>query len=87
MDQQHARRIYPHYRGQKKYFWRCHYYGIHGHIRPYYYRLYGYPQHYSQARLVRKIGKSIHARKLWKPKETTISLIAQTSIGFSSRED
>ena len=48
--------------------WRCHYCGRHGHIRSYYYRLYGYPHPHVQPKVS---GKIVQARKEWKPKTPT----------------
>lgn len=41
----------------------------------------------SHPRFNRNKGKNTQARKMWKPKETSISLIARTSLLVSSRED
>lgn len=43
VSQQHARHMYPQYIRNKRSSWRCHHYGIYGHIRPFCNKLYGYP--------------------------------------------
>lgn len=47
MSQHHARHVYSHFRGVKKSTQRCYHYGRYGHIRPFCYKLYGYPKYYS----------------------------------------
>lgn len=78
--------MYPKNRGNKSSSWKSHYCGRYGHIRPYFYRLYGYPQPYSKLRLNKKTSKNIQARKVWKPKITTTCLITYTTLRVSSRE-
>lgn len=85
MSQQPARHMYSLYRGKKISSYKCNHYGRYGHIRSYCYRLYGYPQPYSQPRLNRKRVKNIQAKKLWKPKEITTSLTSDAYLRVSSR--
>lgn len=66
---------------------RCHHCGRYGHIRPYCFELYGYPQSYIQPRLKRKDGKHIQAMKEWKPKPVVNSFIYHTYLRVSSKED
>ncbi|KAK2357265.1 hypothetical protein QL285_094555 [Trifolium repens] len=72
-------------KNQRKYRrWVCHHCGKRGHIRPFCYRLYGYPNQRPQPNDVQE-DESI--KKEWKPKEENVGLIAHTSLGASSRED
>jgi hypothetical protein len=54
--------------------WKCHYYGKYGHIKPFFYRLHGYPKHPTHHRANHVMIKT---RMEWKPKviphETTCS--------------
>jgi hypothetical protein len=64
--------------------WVCHHYGRKGHIRPYCFKLYGYPDWYHQP----EYGSTAQSvRKEWKPKSEEIGVIAHTSLKVSSRED
>ncbi|XP_045792093.1 uncharacterized protein LOC123886861 [Trifolium pratense] len=74
---------------RKTHHWVCHYCGRRGHIRPFCYKLYGYPERMSQPRPI-PIQK-----KEWKPKsedaeaipkKNEVCLIAHTSLRVSSRE-
>ncbi|XP_045795337.1 uncharacterized protein LOC123889868 [Trifolium pratense] len=64
--------------------WRCHHCGRKGHIRPYCYRLYGYPKR--TPNLVPEADK-VETKREWKEKEKDVSLIAHTSLRASSRQD
>ena len=76
--------------------WRCHHCGRKGHIRPYCYKLYGYPNETIQEKLDPSIT---NAKKEWKQKVDVTntkgcaaescekSLIAHTSLRVSSKED
>ncbi|MCI72375.1 gag-pol polyprotein, partial [Trifolium medium] len=46
--------------------WRCHYCGRKGHIRPYCYKLYGYPQN---SRPLEPKSENVNVKKEWKKKE------------------
>ena len=63
--------------------WKCHYCGKYDHIKPYCYRLYGYPKHPTKP-------KANHVKiktwKEWKPKGVVTSLTAHTSLIASCRE-
>jgi hypothetical protein len=63
--------------------WKCHYGGKYGHIKPFCYRLHGYPTHPTHPRVNHVMIKTINE---WKPKvvphETTCS-----SICLISKED
>lgn len=87
ISQHPTQHVYPHKRGNKNSFYRCHHYGRYGYITPFWYRLYGYPQSYSQSRLNGKKQKKTQGMKEWKPKEVITCLIAHTSLGVFSRED
>ena len=60
MSQHHVRYLNPQPRNKKQSPWRCHYCGRYGHIRPYSYKLYGYPQPHVQPKVS---GKIFQARK------------------------
>lgn len=79
-SQHPSQHVYPHIRGNKRSFKICHHCERYGHIRPFCYRLYGYPQLYSQPRSNRRKGKKTQARKEWKSKETITYLIAHISL-------
>src|ERR1044072_52551 len=64
-SQQVVQHVYTKSQNLKNSTWRCHYCGKHGHIRPYCYRLHGYPQSQSQSRIN---TQSFKARKEWKPR-------------------
>ncbi|KAK2380438.1 gag-protease polyprotein [Trifolium repens] len=63
--------------------WVYHHCGKRGHIRPFCYKLYGYPDQKPQPNVVQK-EEAI--KKEWKPKGENVSLIAHTSLRASSRE-
>src|SRR3954469_20652101 len=62
--------------------WRCHYCGRFGHIKPFCFRLYGYPDQapYYKPKQIMPIQK-----QQWKPKN--MALIAHTSLRVSDKED
>ncbi|KAK2387055.1 gag-protease polyprotein [Trifolium repens] len=64
--------------------WVCHHCGKRGHIRPFCYKMYGYPDQKPQPNVVQKEEV---IKKEWKPKGENVSLIAHTSLRASSRED
>jgi hypothetical protein len=64
--------------------WICHHCGKRGHIRPFCYKLYGYPNHKQQPTTSTGVGAG---QKVWKPKSENMGLIAHTSLRASSRED
>ncbi|KAK2379434.1 putative mitochondrial protein [Trifolium repens] len=64
--------------------WVCHHCGKRGHIRPFCYKLYGYPDQKPQPNVVQKEEV---IKKEWKLKGENVSLIAHTSLRASSRED
>jgi hypothetical protein len=66
MSQHPVKHLNPQPRNKKKSSWRCHYCGRHGHIRPYCYRLYGYPLALVQPKVSSKL---VQGTKKWKPKE------------------
>src|ERR1043165_8198388 len=75
---------YQDQRNMKKKFqrWRCHYCGRFGHIKPFFYRLHGYP---NQTPYVKpKINKVPYTQQ-WKKK--IAALIAHTSLRVSAKED
>src|ERR1051325_3447701 len=71
-------------RNMKKKFqrWRCHYCGSFGHIKPYCFRLYGYP---NQIPYVQHKTNKVPYTQQWKKK--TAALIAHTSLRVSAKED
>src|ERR1051325_2865531 len=62
--------------------WRCHYYGRFGHIKPFCFRLYGYP---NQTPYVKPKTNRTPYTQQWKKKTT--ALIAHTSLRVSAKED
>ncbi|WJX12965.1 hypothetical protein P8452_03412 [Trifolium repens] len=64
--------------------WFCHHCGMKGHIRPFCYKLYGYPRHWQQPKTA---PREESVRKVWQPKAENKGLIAHTSLRASSRED
>ncbi|MCI13916.1 gag-pol polyprotein, partial [Trifolium medium] len=64
--------------------WKCHYCGRNGHIRPFCYKLYGYPRRPNMTRPKQGENKVM---KEWKPRVIDVSFIAHTSLRESSRED
>ncbi|KAK2364020.1 putative mitochondrial protein [Trifolium repens] len=72
--------------------WVCHHCGKRGHIRPFCYKLYGYPNQEHKPNMVQE--ESV-VKKMWRPKEENVELpieedvglIAHTSLRASSRED
>ncbi|MCH90922.1 gag-pol polyprotein, partial [Trifolium medium] len=64
--------------------WVCHYCGRKGHIKPFCFKLYGYPNRPLQSK---PAPVEIKTKKEWKPKDDDVSLIAHTSFRASSRED
>ncbi|KAK2359745.1 hypothetical protein QL285_085090 [Trifolium repens] len=66
MSQHPTRHLNPQSRNKKKSSWRCHHCGRYGHIRPFCYKLYGYPKRSFQPKVSSKI---VQARKEWKPKD------------------
>jgi hypothetical protein len=64
--------------------WICHYCGKKGHIRPFCFKLYGYPK---QPLEPRNDSEIVKAKKEWKPNGDDTSLIAHTSFRPSSKED
>src|ERR1044072_4659695 len=68
----------------KKAIWICHYCGRYGHLKPYCYRLHGYPGATSNAH-IRKVRKS--TKKAWRIKGIESAQISHTSLKVSSKED
>ncbi|KAK2355658.1 gag-protease polyprotein [Trifolium repens] len=64
--------------------WVCHHCGKRGHIRPFCYKLYGYPNQEPKPNVVQEENV---IKKEWRPKEENVGLIAHTSLRASSRED
>src|ERR1044072_3111196 len=64
-SQQVVQHVYTKSQNLKNSTWRCHYCGMHGHIRPYCYRLHRYPQSHGQSRIN---TQSVQARKQWIPR-------------------
>ena len=71
-------------KGLKQTTWICHYCGRYGHLRPYCYKLHGYPK-ISAKPQAPKIKN--HKKKEWKAKVEVPGLIAHTSLRVSSKED
>src|ERR1043165_2046615 len=62
--------------------WRCHYCGRFGHIKPFCYRLHGYP---NQTPYVKNKNIKVPYTQKWKKKNA--ALIAHTSLRVSAKED
>src|ERR1051325_6178958 len=71
-------------RNMKKKFqrWRCHYCGRFGHIKPFCFRLHGYP---NQVPYVKRKTNKVSYTQQWKKK--TAALIAHTSLRVFAKED
>lgn len=87
VSQHHARHGYPQLRGYKYSTKICHHYGKYDHIRPFCYKLYEYPQYYSQPKSKGKKGNKTQAKKVWKPKEIVQCLLAHVPLRVSSIKD
>ena len=76
--------IKPHdYKMEKVFsYWKCHYCNKQGHIKPFCYKLYGYPMIY-QPKLHEPVVNCV--KKEWRPK--CVGLIAHTSLRAYSNED
>jgi len=81
MSQHPVRHLNPQPRNKKKPPWIFHNCGRDGHIRPYCYKLYGYPQPHDQPKVS---GKIVQARKDWKPKTPNSSLNVDKSVSVSA---
>ena len=62
----------------------CHYCGRYGHLRPYCYRLHGYPKAESKATIPKAKQSNQKVRRI---KKTESALIAHTSLRVSPKED
>ncbi|WJX28187.1 beta-glucosidase [Trifolium repens] len=62
----------------------CHYCGKYGHIKPFCYKLFGYPKKKPQPRAYHRMART---KKEWKPKAKVAALIAHISFRASSKED
>ncbi|CAJ2673932.1 unnamed protein product [Trifolium pratense] len=82
---------------RKHHSWICHYCGRKGHIRPFCYKLFGYPNRHHQPK---PVSTTASTQQEWKPKGKNVktsddtqlekkitALIAHTSLRASSRED
>ncbi|KAK2354134.1 gag-protease polyprotein [Trifolium repens] len=56
--------------------WVCHHCGKKGHIRPFYFKLYGYPERNQQAKHAPEV---INVKKEWKPKDGSSTLITKAT--------
>ncbi|KAK2375776.1 gag-protease polyprotein [Trifolium repens] len=64
-------------KSQKRYRrWVCHHCGKKGHIRPFCFKLYGYPERYQQAKPAPEL---INVKKEWKPKDGSSILITKAT--------
>jgi hypothetical protein len=64
--------------------WVCHYCRRKGHIRPFCFKLYGYPKRSQQKPPEPEVS---NVKKEWKPKCDNVGLIVHTSLRASSMED
>src|ERR1044072_5238622 len=84
MSQHVVQHVAPSVRSIKQSTWVCHYCGRSGHLRPYCYRLYGYPKVTSKAQV---LNAKVHSKKEWKIKKEESALIAHISLRVSFKED
>lgn len=63
--------------GGKLFRWRCHYCGKYGHIKPFCFKLYGYPRYPTQPKANQLVT---NIRREWIPNPVNTSLIAHTSL-------
>ncbi|XP_057444286.1 uncharacterized protein LOC130736472 [Lotus japonicus] len=82
--QQSVTHSYAQVRNYQNSTWRCHFCGRFGHIRPYCFKLYGYP---ILQDVSREYEKKSPGKSMWKPKVNATALIAHTSLRASSKED
>jgi len=69
---------------KKSHPWVCHHCGRKGHVRPFCFELYGYPnqaEHESPEPVVR------NAKKMWKSKSDNVGLMAHISLRTSSKKN
>ncbi|PNX93845.1 gag-protease polyprotein, partial [Trifolium pratense] len=89
---------HPWSKNRRKYHsWRCHYCGRKGHIRPFCYKLHGYPNWHYQPKPVptttstqqewKPKGENVKSSDVTQPEKKITALIAHTSLRTSSRED
>jgi len=69
---------------KKSHPWVCHYCGRKGHIRPFCFKLYGYPNQFDHKSPELVV---INAKKVWRPKSNNFGLMAHISSGTPSKED
>lgn len=81
---QHQQRCQKVYSVSNTQIWKCHHCGTFGYIKPYCYKLHGYPKPASQ---LRRKQTMVKPKKRWIPKNGMLGLIAHTSLRASSRED
>ena len=69
-------------KGKKKYHpWVCHYCQRKGHIRPFFFKIYGYPNQSLH------ISSEPKVKKVWRPKGNHIGLMAHTSLKAAFSKD
>ena len=71
-------------RGVKQTTWVCHHCGRYGHLKPYCYKLYGFPKDALKAPIPKARA---HNKKVWRLKKNESAQIAHTSLRVSSKED
>lgn len=69
MSQHPDQQVYPHNKGNNNSYRRCHLFGRYGHIRPFCYKLYGFPQSYSHLRPKKIKGRKLKQIKYGNPRE------------------
>ncbi|KAI5444798.1 hypothetical protein KIW84_013178 [Lathyrus oleraceus] len=69
--------------------WRCHYCGKFGHLKPFCYKLYGYPRsaHHQDHHQFRPKHHMPIIKKQWVPKTNVTSLIAHSPLRISAKEE
>src|ERR1044072_680483 len=71
-------------RGVKQTTWVCHHCGRYGHLKPYCYKLYGFPKDALKAQIPKA---KAHNKKVWRVKKNESAQISHTSLRVSSKED
>jgi hypothetical protein len=64
--------------------WVCHHCGRYGHLKPYCYKLYGFPKDALKGQIPKARA---HNKKVWRVKKNESAQIAHTSLRVSSKED
>lgn len=80
----HQQRHHKSYSRSKTQQWRYHYCERYGHIKPYYYRIFGFTKPITQPK---RGHTGFKTKKIWIPKTENSALLAHTSLRASTIED